>query len=108
MSVKLNYNGTNNILFINAATHSDPSESIAIDVLRVIFQSILESSIRLEEKLFHASTLDRSQDDSRFNFFSSTIGDAWSLIDGIRRLEKILEYIPGIPTELKYDLKVIF
>lgn len=100
MAAKVTFDGSTNILLISALTLPEAKEGIAVDGLRVIFQTLNESYNRLETKLLSVSDGSIDLDDSKPGAhiaYSSIMGDVWIIIDNIRRINLLLSYIPGIP-----------
>ena len=111
MSFKTNNDGSNRIFLGTALTLPSAIEGIAVDALRIIFQNLYETGERLENKLISISITSSDLDDSEpdiYVAYNSILGDAWTIIDGIRRLELVLKYITGVPKKISEDLQEIF
>jgi hypothetical protein len=105
MYLRVNYQwccdtATSDIMLYAAAflPENNHVEAVAIDGLRVIFQTLEEATARLESKLIDiTSPVHNMLSMATQVAYTSIMGDVWIIIDNIRRIDLLLKFIPGIP-----------
>jgi len=110
MSLRINYESSSESsttrVMLSAASllpESAHAEAVAVDGLRVIFQTLQEATARLESKIIATkSEAHRPPIGGRLTMhtqaqFTSIIGEVWIIIDNIRRIHLLLKFIPGVP-----------
>lgn len=110
MYLRVNYQwccdeATTDIMLYSAAflPENHHREALALDGLRVIFQTLEESTLRLDEKLLEIKTKQFPKgDDQSVSLvgqvhYTSIMSEVWIVVDNIRRIPLFLKFIPGVP-----------
>ncbi|OGX87090.1 hypothetical protein [Hymenobacter glacialis] len=96
-------------VFLLAASCLPPDrhqEAVAIDGLRMIFQTLEEASIRLDSKLSELKTNPFTKEPNMTISheeqiaYTSIMAEVWIVIDNIRRIELLIKFIPNVATSL--------
>ncbi|HEX8656512.1 MAG TPA: hypothetical protein VF690_03210 [Hymenobacter sp.] len=99
---------TPDVLLLAAACLSPDrhQEAVAIDGLRMIFQTLEEASVRLDSKLSEQKTRTFPKEPGlvisheQQVAYTSIMAEVWILIDNIRRIELLVNFVPNIATSL--------
>ena len=94
-------------IMLNSAAFLPPerhNEAISLDGLRVIFQTLEESTIRLESKLTEITYRRKPNPIGSNSFYEyqvsygSIMSEIWIIVDNIYRVSNFLKFIPEIAT----------